>query len=67
MVAYIDEYKHRFGVEPIRRALTEHAIPIAPSTCYAHRACNMVSQADLDDAHLANRLVDLGQGKAGGL
>jgi len=50
MVAYIDEYEHRFGVDLIRRALTEHAVPIAPSTCYAHRACDMVSQADWDDA-----------------
>ena len=33
MVTYIDEYKHRFGVEPIYRVL-----PIAPSTYYAHKA-----------------------------
>jgi putative transposase len=39
--------------------LTEHGMPIAPSTYYAHKACDMVSQADWDDAHLANRLLDL--------
>ena len=34
-------------------------MPIAPSTYYAHRAWGFVSQADWDDAHLANRLLDL--------
>ena len=33
MVSYIDQYRDRFGVEPICAAL-----PIAPSTYYAHRA-----------------------------
>ena len=33
MVTYIDEYKDRFGVEPICGVL-----PIAPSTYYAHKA-----------------------------
>ena len=32
MVTYIDEYKDRFGVEPICAIL-----PIAPSTYYAHK------------------------------
>jgi transposase InsO family protein len=32
MVAYIDDHRHVFGVEPICRVL-----PIAPSTYYAHR------------------------------
>jgi len=35
IVAYIDAYKDRFGVEPICRVLTEHDMAIAPSTCYA--------------------------------
>ena len=35
--AYIDAHKHRFGVEPICRVLSEHAMPIAPSSYYAHR------------------------------
>jgi transposase InsO family protein len=39
--------------------LSEHDMPIAPSTYYAHRARGLVSQADWDDAHLANRLLDL--------
>ncbi len=33
MVTYIDEYKSRFGVEPICKVL-----PIAPSTYYTHKA-----------------------------
>ena len=57
IVAYIDEYKARFGVEPICRVLTEHDMAIAPSTYYAHRA-RPVSQAAWDDAHMANIIVD---------
>jgi transposase InsO family protein len=38
--------------------LTEHGIPIAPSTYYAH-AAGRVSGADWDDAHAANQLLDL--------
>jgi transposase InsO family protein len=37
--------------------LTEHGVQIAPSTYYAHRA-QPVSDADLDDAHRANALLD---------
>ena len=33
MVSYIDEYRDRFGVEPICTIL-----PIAPSTYYEHKA-----------------------------
>lgn len=39
--------------------LSEHDVPIAPSTYYARRAQGFVTQADWDDAHLANRLYDL--------
>ena len=38
--------------------LSEHEIPIAPSTYYAHVA-QRVSNAERDDAYLANRLLDL--------
>jgi putative transposase len=58
IVDYIDAYRVRFGVEPICRVLCEHDVPIAPSTYYAHRACP-VSQADWDDAHLANTALDV--------
>ena len=32
IVAYIDEHRDRFGVEPICRVLTEHGCKIAPNT-----------------------------------
>jgi hypothetical protein len=54
IVAYIDAYKDRFGVEPICRVLSEHDVPIAPSTYHAHR-----SRPVPDSAHMANTLVDL--------
>ena len=38
IVAYIDAYKHQFGVEPICRVLRDHHVPIAPSTYYAHKS-----------------------------
>ncbi|HSS08756.1 MAG TPA: IS3 family transposase [Acidimicrobiales bacterium] len=53
IVDYIDVYRHRFGVEPICRVLTEHDVPIAPSTYYARKACP-VSEAVWEDAHMAN-------------
>jgi phage gp36-like protein len=33
-VDFIDEYRHRFGVEPICRVLTEHGCKIAPNTYF---------------------------------
>jgi putative transposase len=33
-VRFISDHKTRFGVEPICRVLTEHGVPIAPSTYY---------------------------------
>jgi transposase InsO family protein len=35
---FIDAQKARFGVAPICRALTEHGVPIAPRTYWAHRS-----------------------------
>jgi transposase InsO family protein len=57
--AYIDAYRSRFGVEPICVVLTAHGITIAPSTYYARRRCTLVTQAEWDQAHLVNTLVDL--------
>jgi putative transposase len=53
IVDYIHAHRDRFGVEPICRVLAEHDVPIAPSTFYARQA-EPVSQADWDDAHMAN-------------
>ena len=36
-MAFIDEVRDRFGVEPICRVLTEHGVKIAPSGYYAFR------------------------------
>ena len=50
IVDYIDSYRGRFGVEPICAVLSEHGVPIAPSTHYAHRA-RPVSAAALEEAY----------------
>ena len=34
---FIEEHRDQFGVEPICHVLTEHGIPIAPSTYYEAR------------------------------
>ncbi|XCI61378.1 hypothetical protein MPNTM1_02520 [Mycolicibacterium parafortuitum] len=38
IVEYIDAHRDRFGVDPICTVLTEHGMPIAPSTYYAAKA-----------------------------
>ena len=57
IVRYLDDHAERFGVAPICRVLSEHGMPIAPSTYYAHRA-RPVSDAELADAYAANALLD---------
>jgi putative transposase len=52
-VAFIDDHRGRFGVEPICRVLTEHGVPIAPSGYYAHRARPPSARAVRDAAVLA--------------
>jgi putative transposase len=37
VVAFVDDYRERFGVEPICRVLTAHGVKIAPNSYYAHR------------------------------
>ena len=64
IVAYIDRYRGRYGVEPICAVLSAHGVPIAPSTYYARRACP-VSPAALKEAYLVNTLVTLHQGNWG--
>jgi hypothetical protein len=58
IVAYIDTYRDRFGVEPICRVLSEHEMKIAPSTYYAALKAR-VSPSDLADAYLVNEVVTL--------
>lgn len=50
-MAFIDGHRGRFGVEPICRVLTEHGVPIAPSTYYAHRR-RPLSARSVRDARL---------------
>lgn len=58
IVAYIDSYRSRFGVESICAVLSEHGVKIAPSTYYARKAVP-VSEAALDEAYTVNALVTL--------
>jgi transposase InsO family protein len=58
IVDYIDGHRDRFGVEPICAVLATHGVPIAPSTYWARKA-EPVSDAEWDDAHLANAALDV--------
>lgn len=58
IVAYIDAYRERFGVEPICTVLSEHGVTIAPSTYYA-RLQQPVTDAELTEAYRVNALVEL--------
>ena len=51
MIDFIDEHRHRFGVEPICRVLGEHGCGIAPSTYWAAKT-RPVSARALRDAEL---------------
>lgn len=53
MVAYIDEHRGRFGVQPICRVLTGHGVAIAPSTYYAAKNRPPSARARRDVALLA--------------
>jgi putative transposase len=37
VIAFVDEHRDRFGVAPICRVLSEHGVPIAPNSYYAHK------------------------------
>ena len=54
MIAFIDAHRDRFGVEPIRRVLTEHDCKIAPSTYYASKARPRSARAVRDEIVLAH-------------
>jgi putative transposase len=58
IVDYIESHRDRFGVEPICTVLSEHGLKIAPSTYYERRR-QPVTDAQLEDAYLANALVTL--------
>ncbi len=56
IVAFIDAYRHRFGIDPICAVLTEHGMSIAPSAYYAAKARGPVSEAMWAQAHAANAI-----------
>jgi putative transposase len=69
-VAFIDDHRDRFGVEPICAVLTEHGVKIAPSGYYAFKS-RPASVRALRDAELIVEIErvfwdrDLGRGIAG--
>ena len=55
IVAFVDENKHRWGIEPICRVLTQdHGMKIAPGTYYAfkNRPPSARSVRDLSLIHI---------------
>jgi putative transposase len=53
VIAYIDERRGQFGVQPICRVLTGHGVAIAPSTYYAAKRRPPSARARRDGALLA--------------
>jgi putative transposase len=49
VIAFIDDHRDRFGVEPICSVLTQHGVKIAPSTYYAHRTRPASARAVRDE------------------
>ena len=69
-MTFIDDHRDRFGVEPICRVLTEHAVPIAPSGYYAFKKRPASTRA-ITDAELVIQIErvfwdrNLGRGVSG--
>lgn len=69
-MAFIDDHRDRFGVEPICRVLTEHGVTIAPSGYYAFKR-RPPSPRGVRDAELAVQIErvfwdrNLGRGISG--
>jgi len=49
VIAYVEDYRGQFGVEPICRALSAAQVPIAPSTYYAARSRPPSARAIADE------------------
>jgi putative transposase len=70
VVAFIDDHRARFGVEPICRVLTKHGVPIAPSGYSAFKTRPAPARAERDARLLAEiertfHDRQLGRGRAG--
>ena len=70
MIAFIDDHRDRFGVEPICSVLTQHGVQVAPSTYYAAKT-RPVSARAVRDAELVEVMREVhadrnkGRGVAG--
>ena len=53
VVAFIDDHRSRFGVAPICRVLSEHDVPIAPNSYYAHKKRARSARSVRDERVLA--------------
>lgn len=53
VVGFVDAHREEFGVEPICRVLSEHGVPIAPNSYYAHRTRAASARAVRDERVLA--------------
>jgi putative transposase len=70
VIRFVDDHRDRFGVAPICRVLTEHGVPIAPSTYYASKTRPAAARTKRDkDLLVEVRRVfadrQLGRGVAG--
>jgi putative transposase len=52
VIAYLDEHRGRFGVQPICQILREHGVPVAPATYYAAKKRPAPARAVRDAALL---------------
>jgi putative transposase len=53
VVAFVDDHRDRFGVEPICRVLSEHGVQIAPNSYYAHKKRPRSARSVRDERVLA--------------
>ena len=70
VVAFVDDHRKEFGVEPICRVLSQHGVPIAPNSYYAHRRRAESTRSVRDQLVLAEIIrvfhdPDLGRGLYG--
>ena len=66
VVAFIDECRDRFGVEPICRVLGEHGVRIAPRSYYAFKR-RPPSARSVRDAELLVEISRVHAASRGGL
>jgi putative transposase len=58
VIAFIDEHRERFGVEPTCRVLSEHGLHVAPSTFYAAKS-RPPSKRSIEDAELLVKIREV--------